>query len=262
MSIVEKGSLENWFASQDAAVTKNRSEVVAIYPWLDEAISLITEIQMFVNTDPIVQISRAEQQNDNHADYPAANLVVNLVNDAMGSLVCATRLMLFGAFPDSFALIRSAFEACCYAEYFAIEPSAATAYMELEPLLNKNPEMNLQKELQRRDLLMSNVRRRLQEKDGENRDGFYARLCNLGAHPSPMRVGLRLSLTGGAILAAYSWSTPEINRAWLSQGCARSIAVVTKYALELLFERYPAWFEDAHSLHQQRESLVERYHQL
>ena len=51
MTIVEKGSLENWFQMQDAAVTMNRLEVAAFYPWLDEAISLLTEIQIFINHD-------------------------------------------------------------------------------------------------------------------------------------------------------------------------------------------------------------------
>ena len=54
----------------------------------------------------------------------------------MGGIVNASRLLLFGCHSDAFALIRSAFESCSYAEYFAVNLQKVKAYLELEELIS------------------------------------------------------------------------------------------------------------------------------
>lgn len=150
-------NLDYWFRLQDRVTAANRAEFENAYLWLDSAIELLCDVQMFVNTDPKVQAIRLRVRENDLAKHLATNLTVNLLNDAMGSLVSATRLLLFGDHADSFALIRNAFEACCYAEHFVYRPQKAEPYMELEELLSKSTlssalEVNLQCELQKRYL--------------------------------------------------------------------------------------------------------------
>ena len=191
---------------QDGVVARNRAEFEAEYRWLDEAVELLSDVQIFVNDDPTVIAMRKEPEA---GEQDATSTVVNLVNDAMGSLINAIRLLLFGAHADAFALVRNAFEACCYAEHFALRRDKVKAYSELEGLLSQDLQVNLGRELRERGLHFSSIRAELETLDSQDRGRFYARLCNLGAHPSPFRVGLRLSAPKGAVLAPVSVSTPE-----------------------------------------------------
>jgi hypothetical protein len=256
------GSLEYWFNRQDAAMIKNRSEIEETYLWLDSAVSLITDVQLFVNDDQHVRSIRNMQRNQEPEAYLASTLTVNMVNDALGCLVSSIRLMLSGAQTEAFATLRGAMESCCFAELFAIRPKYAVAFMELEPLLAADLRVNIQPKMRPRGLLIGSVMKKLQGIDNQDRTGFYARLCNLGSHASPLRVGLRMAPKGGAVTAAVSLSTEQWNRAWLNQGCASDICAVAKYALELLFEQFPNWFSMAESLLTRRASMVDQFHHL
>ena len=198
-------SLNQWFRRQDDVVAANRAEFAKEFLWLDSAIGLLTDLQLFVNTDAKVSAARMALESKDPDKYLATTLTVNLLNDAMGSLVSATRLLLFGDHPDAYALIRSAFEACCYAEHFVYHPDKTKSYMELEAVLSGSGlstdlEVNLGPELRKRCLEFWRVSKELEIRSGNPVRGFYARLCNLGSHPSPKRVGLRLSPPGGAVL--------------------------------------------------------------
>ncbi|MBI3953523.1 MAG: hypothetical protein HY330_03320 [Chloroflexi bacterium] len=251
-----RGNLDSWFRMQDKVIASNRTEFETEYTWLDKAIELLWDIQIFVNDKNQPLRQRRAQSLDTQR---ATNVVVNLVNDAMGSLISATRLLLFGAHPDAFALVRSAFEACCYAEYFARHPDTVKSYMELEDLLSTDPTISLGTKLRERKLSIGHVRKELETHDREDRSAFYALLCNFGAHPSPKRVGLRLSSPGGAVLAAVSASTPGWSRADWTHDCAISLIAVAKYAVELLPEHYPEWFASEHSLGERLKSLAHQY---
>ena len=252
-------NLDGWFQMQDRVVASNRAEFEREYKWIAAALGLLSDMQAFVNTDPRVVEPRSSQLPTEHL---AANVVVNLVNDAMGSLINATRLLLFGAHADAFALVRSAFEACCHAEYFAFQPQRAEAYVELEHLITETPGLNLRAALRKRNLQFGSILSDLEQRDGEDRRSLYAQLCNFGAHPSPVRVGLRLSAPGGAVMAAVSVSTPEWSRASWTQGCATDLMAVVKYAFELLPEHYDAWFAAEVALEERRRSLVQEYQAL
>lgn len=257
-------NLEYWFRTQDRAAVANRTEFQNAYAWLDSAIGLLCDLLMFVNTDPEVQAIRLRVREEDPTRYLATNLAVNLLNDAMGSLVNATRLLLFGAHPDSFALIRSALEACCYVEHFIYHPDKAEFYMEMEGLLSKSEdssalEINLQAALQKRGLNIGAVLRELEERSRQNARGLYARLCKLGSHPSPKRVGLRLSPPNGAVLAPVSMSTPGWSRANWTRGCASDMTAVAKYAVEMLFDHYPEWFAVNPTLIDRCKSLAHEY---
>lgn len=253
--------LDAWFRMQDQAMPINRAEFEQEYRWLSKAVELLFDIQIFVNHNPKMVSWRTKERDDDLERHNATNVVINLCNDALGSLVNSTRLLLFGTHADAFALLRSAFEACCYAEFFAICPNEVSKHLELEALIKNNPAVNLNSELRKRELLFSSVRTKLEKKDGQNRRGFYARLCNWGAHASPTRVGLRLSPPRGAVLAAASVSTPDWSRAKWTLNCAGGLMAVAKYAFELLFEYYPDWFEGT-PLEQRRKSLVREYDEI
>lgn len=240
-------ALDQWFQRQDAVIAANRAEVENEIQWLDSAIGLLTDLQIFVNTDPEAKAARLTLQSKDADKHLATTLTVNLLNDAMGGLVSATRLLLFGDLPDAFALIRSAFEACCYAEHLVYHPGKAQSYMELESLLSASRtsaalEVNLGPDLQKRGLDFGTISRELETRTGLPVRRPYARLCNLGSHPSPIRVGLRLSPPSGMVLAAVSKSTPQWSRTAWTRGCAKDLAAVAKYAVEMLFEHYPEWF--------------------
>lgn len=252
-------SLDWWFQKQDDVVESNRAEFTGEYRWINAAIEFIFDVQQFVNTDPYVRQRRLEAIGRELVEGGITTLVVNLLNDAMGSLINATRLLTFGAHADAFALLRSAFEACCYAEYYTRCPEVVKAYMEIAGALSRNLALNLATELRKRKLSFRSVYTYLQQQDGENRSDFYARLCNLGAHPSPARIGLRLSRPGGAIHAAVSASTPEWSRTEWTLQCAVHIMAVAKYALEMLFEYYPEWFTFEQSFKERCTSLVREY---
>ena len=257
-------NLDYWFRVQDQVAPANRAEFENAYQWLDSAIELLGDVQMFVITDPKVQAMLLKVRKENPTKYLATSLTVNLLNDAMGCLVNATRLLLFGAQPDSFALVRSAFEACCYAEHFVYYPQKAKSYMELEDLLSKSEdssalEVNLQPALRQRELNIGAVLTELEKRSSQNARGVYARLCNLGSHPSPKRVGLRLSPSNGAVLAPVSMSTPGWSRANWTRGCASDMTAVAKYAVGMLFERYPEWFAFNSALTDRCKSLTHEY---
>ena len=153
-------SLDDWFKRQDNAVSFNRAEIENQYRWLDSAITLLTEVQLFVSDGPVVAAIRRKMQDDDATRYLATTLTVNLLNDALGSLISGTRLLLFGDLTDAFALVRCAFEGCAYAEYFVYHPDKAQSYMELETLLASDTTnvalgVNLGPELQRRGLQIS-----------------------------------------------------------------------------------------------------------
>ena len=254
-------TLDDWFRRQDAVVAVNRSEFEKEYQWLDSALTLLTELQMFVNSDPEVTIARGEMNSETAL---ATTLTINLLNDAMGGLVTGVRLLLFGNHADAFALLRNAFEACGYAEYFVYHPDKAKAYMELEGLLSATKlttalEVNLGQDLRKRGLEFSKVSRELEKRTGIPVKGFYARLCNLGTHASPKRVGLRLSPPGGAVLAAYSRSTELISRKEWTLVCAHDMMIVAKYAVEMLFEHYPHWFVGNQELLECSKSLTAEF---
>jgi hypothetical protein len=252
-------ALEWWFQAQNKVIAANRAEFEREYRWLNAAVELIFDVQQFVNTDPNIRSLRLKELEQNPDKHLTTNIVVNLVNDALGSLVNAIRLLLFGAHADAFALARSAFEACCYAEYFTFNTQQANTYMELEEQLSQDMGLNLARELRKRNLQPGSIMTDLEKRDGENRRPFYARLCNLGAHPSPKRVGLRLSAPKGAVLAAVSISTPDWSRARWTRGCAIDLMAVAKYAVEMLLEHYPDWFQFGQPLEERHKSLVQEF---
>ena len=86
-------NLDLWFSAQDRVMARNRSEIEDEYRWLNAAVGLLSDVQEFVNTNPNVQTVRKAQ---GAAKHQASNVVVNLVNDAMGGIVNASRLLLFG----------------------------------------------------------------------------------------------------------------------------------------------------------------------
>ena len=260
-------TLDDWFARQDAVVAENRAEFENEYRWLDSALGLLTELQLFVNSDPTVNAIRRKMQAEDRVTYLATTLTVNLLNDAMGSLVSAIRLLLFGDLPDAYALVRSAFEACCYAEHFVYHKDKAESYMELEVLLSTSNlstalEVNLNPELRKRSLEFWRVSRELEKRSGNPVRGFYARLCNLGSHPSPKRIGLRLSPPGGAVLAPVSKSTATWSREKWTLGCASDMIVVAKYAVEMLFEHHADWFASNPRLVDRCNSLAQEFESL
>lgn len=251
-------NLDWWFRAQDQVVSANRAEFEVEYRWLNEAVELLADVQWFVNGHPVAEL-RLQQLERNHTDHLAANIVVYLVNDAMGGLINALRLLLFGAHADAFALVRSAFEACCYAEYFALHPEKAKAYMELEDLLSQDAGLDLRNHQRKRGLQFGSIRQYLEKRDDQDRRNFYARLCNFGSHPSPKRVGLRMGARGGAVTAAVSRSTPVRSRAEWTRNCSGDLMAVVKYALGILFEQYPDWFEPEPSLPVRHASLIAQY---
>ncbi|MCH8801545.1 MAG: hypothetical protein IH963_11615 [Chloroflexi bacterium] len=260
-------TLDDWYRRQDAVVAANRAEFEHEYRWLDSALTLLTEIQLFVNGDPAVSAIRRKMQDEGPLLHLATALTVNLLNDAMGSLVSGIRLLLFGDHPDAYALARSAFEACCYAEHFVYHPDKAQSYMELEALLSTSDlstalEVNLMPELRRRKLEFWRVSKELATRSGNPVGGFYARLCNLGSHSSPKRVGLRLSPPGGAVLAPVSKSTAEWPRQKWTLVCAYDMMAVAKYAVEMLFEHYPDWFVGNPGLVDRCKSLAQEFESL
>jgi hypothetical protein len=246
---------------QDDCVSANQAEMATEYAWLDRAVTMLTEMQIFLNHDRVGDI-REETQRVDPDKFLAETVVINLLNDAQGGIIDATRLLLFGAHPDSYALTRSAFEACAYAEYFAHHPETVSSYMELEALILKNPPVNLRNELASRGLQVGTVMSRLNAADGEDRSGFYATLCNYGGHPSPMRVGLRMSAPNGAVLAAASRSTPDWSRAQWTHNGAISLIHVAHYAMEIAFEKFGDWFVSDSSWQTRREALSHGFLQL
>ncbi|MBM3943215.1 MAG: hypothetical protein FJ316_09890 [SAR202 cluster bacterium] len=255
--------LDEWYRLQNGAVRHNRAEIESEYVWLDKAIKLLSDIHIFVNdrNSPVALIRSNEKQ-----EYPelhqARNVVVNLANDALGSLVTGTRLLLFGAHADAFALVRSAFEGCCNAEYFALHTEDAQHWLDLEKQLSGNLSLNVNSYLRNRKLSrlqITSILKVLEKCDGENRSEFYAKLCNLGAHASPVRVFLRLSPPKGAVLAAVSVSTPDWSRAKWTQGCAWDLMAVAKYAVTLLPERFPEWFVSEQDLIRRVKQLEQEF---
>ena len=87
-------------------------------------------------------------------------------------------------------------------------------------------------------------------------------LSHLNPFLSRIDVLLRLSAPGGAVTAAASRSTPKWSRAEWTQNCAGDLMAVAKYALGILFEHYPDWFESEPSLNVRHTSLIAQYEAL
>lgn len=257
-----KRDLKWWFQAQDLAMNRNHAEAENQFLWIDAAIELITDVQLVVNDDPYVKSLRLAESQQDLESHRAKNLVINLVNDAMGSLVNATRMLLSGAHADALTLIRSAFEACCYAEYFVYHPEKVKTFLEIEEILYVDISQDLGKELRDSHLGIVSIQRSLTNKDKEDRELFYSRLCNLGTHPTSKRIDLRLSQPGGGVTAAVSVSTNDWSRKKLTENCANDLMAVTKYALGIPFESYPDWFTRQDDLKRRLEMLAKDYEKL
>lgn len=133
--------------------------------------------------------------------------IANLLHASWASLVSATRLALFGAQVDSFALTRGAFEATYHAEFFRLRPETFAEW----------DAAGLEIDLQKRARLVMlfarkfRVRSWLAKQDGLDREPFFVELSTFGSHANPMTVGLRVASPepGVANLGFMSLGKPE-----------------------------------------------------
>ena len=213
--------------------------------WLGSAMQLMVDTQNYVNVDPRMVTKRREDEARDLRAYQVTSIFINLLNDATDCLNNALRLLVFGSHADSFALLRGAFEACCYAEYLGFNKENVTSYLELEAAINRSPEKNIGGLLEKGGLQISTVMRWLEGIDDAPRRGFYARLCNYGAHASPARVGLRL--------------VPPDREIWTRQ-CVSDLMAVTRYAVEMPFERLPEFFREKQCLVDRCASAEKEFH--
>lgn len=222
------------FLMQDRSIPRNAQLAIEEFGLIDQALSNGLELIARVN-DPDVFHSRSAQPEDAHA---SETVTINLLTSAIYTLVSSTRLTLSGNHVDALTLLRSAFEASYYAEYFRHNPSEALKWDSIGKIEDLRERQKFVEEHFR------HVRNNLEGRDDPDRTRtrFYRELSSYGPHPTPAVVAARMSSdhasTGIANLGFVS--TGKINATRL---CASHTLHILMYALSEFFDacdHYPA----------------------
>jgi len=241
------------FKLQDLAARSNVQQFQDEFQWCHNAIQLTVDTHESLANDRNMKVYRGGMENSDSMAFRAMNVVVNLAYDALGSLISALRLMQYGVLGDAWSLIRGAFESTCYAEFFVLNKNKVEDYLEIAEKIESNRSSDVRNEIQRAGLEVKKVFQFLEGHSGEHRAGFYARLCNLGTHATPVRSGLRIKE-----------NEPDV-RVYLSIGhrelihCLADFAATAKYTLGIPFDAWPDLMKSKRSLSDLYESLLEGY---
>ena len=241
------------FERQDLAARSNIQQFQDEFHWCHNAIQLMVDTHEFLASDPNMIVHRDGMRNSDRMAFQAMNVVVNLAYDALGSLISALRLMQYGALADAWSLIRGAFESTCYAEFFALNKNKVNDYLEIAEKIKSNRSSDVRDEIRQAALQLNKVMQFLEKRDGEHREGFYARLSNFGTHASPVRSGLRIKVNEPEVCAYLSIGHRELIQ------CLADFAATAKYTLGIPFDAWRDLMQSKRSLSDRYESLLEGY---
>lgn len=236
----------NIFKLQDQASLANIRLFPTRFHWCHHSVELMVDTHVFLANNADVLAYRKGMKKSDLDKFEAMNIVVNLDYDATGSLISSLRLLEYGILADAWCLIRSAFESTCYAEFFMFDDTKAKAYTQIGNTIKQNSNADIRREIEKVGLGVKKVIQFLEARDGQNRAGFYGRLCNFGTHASPVRSGLRIKANELEVRAYLSIGHRDLIQ------CLEDFAAVAKYTLGIPFDAWP-------SLIQKNPSLIERY---
>jgi len=215
-------TLSQMFALQDQCQPLNRERASAEFVLIERGLSLAFDLTFWLNDDP--QIVAKRKALPNTTAIPE-NVGANLLHAAVGSLVSATRLCMFGDFVDALSLARTAFEAVVHAEYFRDHPHRAAEWNQVGAVTDVFEIRKQLKKFEDKEHVRGAVRSKYSDK---SHDRFFAELSTYGTHVNPKTVGLRMAtpLAGagnlGFVAAGYA-EAPAL--------CASHILHVLAYAL-------------------------------
>ena len=238
---------------QSQATEENRRLFPDAFGWSDRVIELLMDVHVFMANDPGVVAIREETRDSGSPAHQAMNVIVNLDYDALGSLISAMKLMESGVLSDAWSLIRGAFESTCSAEFFRHHEHKVRDYLLLAEPIKIDRAADTRRERRRAALEIGDIITKLQELDGQDREGFYGRLSNFGTHVSPVRSGIRTRVDEPEVTVYLS-----IGHRDLKQGMA-DYAATAKYAMGIPFETWPELFKVDTALVARHSSLEKEY---
>jgi hypothetical protein len=241
------------FRLQDRAASENVRRFETQFEWCYHSVELMLDSHTFLANDPEILAHRKRLSESDTSEFRAMNAIVNMAYDAMGSLISALRLLEHGVLADAWSLIRGAFESTCYAEFFALNKGRVAEHTQIGEAIKHNRSANVGTELRKVGLAIGAVMKSLQKHDGQNRTGFYSRLCNFGTHASPVRPGLRIRVDEAEVRSYLSIGHRELMQ------CLADFAATAKYTLSIPFVAWPELMERKMSLFSQYRSLLEEY---
>ena len=242
------GDLGDLFARQDGAIARNLASNPETFSLVADGLKIGLAITMFLNEGRALA-RRLSRPADRRGTEQA---IANLLHAAWAALVTATRLALYGAQVDSFALTRGAFEAAYHAEYFRHKPEDFVEWDKAGQITDLYARATMVDAFAQRH----HVRRWLDTNDGLDRRRMFVELSTYGSHANPMTVGLRLStpIPGAANLGFVSIGKPESVRL-----CALHALHVLAYVLSEFGDQFAIDLEQNAELMKSCELFRERF---
>ncbi len=234
-------TIDKLFLYQEVCVGENVARFRKEFDWCGRALALIQEVQVILSEGTVIDWRRQQQDTDKSA-FDCMCIVLDLLNSALGSLINALRLAIYGAIADSGTLIRIAFETTCYADFFVRKPEKVSGYLRILEKLKTDPTDRIDNMMRDEGISFGKVRNTLEECDPQDRKIFYSFLSGLG-HPSPIRIE--------AGLTAYRTADgrPDLHRERvgsfysekhrLLEGLVSLLVQVIKYALDIQMRTWP-----------------------
>ena len=251
------------FARQEKCVKDNVAKRGREFRWCGSALALIQEVQNILSEGE-VNAWRGNQQQTDRLAFDHMCTVLNLLNNALGSLINALRLARYGAIADSGTLIRVAFETTCYADFFVRKPEKVSGFLIILEKLKTDPTDRIDNMMRDEGISFGTVRSTLDTCDTQGRKEFYSLLSTWAGHPSPIRVE--------ASLTAYRTADgrPDLHRERvgsfysekhrLLEGLVSLLVQVIKYALDIQMRTWPDFIGQRLSEHYR--SLEQEFSQL
>lgn len=246
--------VKDMFRLQEQAIPHNIKNFKKEFAWCHHALELGIDSFVYLGTDSVIVTYRKNLIKTDNSEHEAVNVICNITYDATGSLISALRLLEFGVVADVWALVRVAFKSTCYAEYFALHKDKIPYHLSLATDIQRDRSANIGRKLYEYELNITRVIDSLEQQDGSPRKPFYNRLCNFGAHTSPVRCGLRIKRDEVEDVRAYL----SINHREF-RNCLNSLAATAKYAIGIPFETWPNLMMKNSPIWDQYKSLEEEY---
>ena len=222
------------FALQDGAMLRNRSAAPAEFDLIDRGLTLGFAITQWIN-DPPAATKRLQKSQE---QFQAQAICANLLHGALSSLVSAVRLALYGTHVDSLALIRAAFEATYFADYFKRHEADATFWGKASEIKDFAKRRQYLLDFDRK----KRVRQTLEEHYGESSmSDLFHHLSAFGPHATTDTVAMRMSSSSRNVANVGFASS---GKAGATAICAKYILHITGYILSEFFEYLVEYIDD------------------
>jgi hypothetical protein len=250
--------LVNLFATQDAAIKENLSFAPQEFSLLNRGLVLGLNITMCLNDLPGVSMRKTKNQTQQESD----TIIINLLHAGWSALVNATRLSLFGAHCDAIALIRHAFEASYYAEFFIGNPDAALVWNKAGQIIDAKKRRKFQEKFENKYQVKNTLKEKYRIKglDPTPIDRILNETSSFGIHINPFTVAFRLQRTT---------STQCNNMGFMSTGkkeatrlCAVWCGSIAAYILSEYWEGYGEYLESFPPINDTYKAFLQEYESL